>query len=82
MHGTINFAVYEDGKNFLGLAKISLPDLNYKKLTINGAGIPGDVDIPVIGHTDAMSMTIDFVDHQRSQEKLAEMRVHVLDRSL
>lgn len=79
MHGTINFAVYEDGKNFLGLAKISLPDLNYKKLTINGAGIPGDVDIPVIGHTDAMSMTIDFVDHQRSQEKLAEMRVHVLD---
>jgi len=77
--GTIDFAVYEDGRNFLGLAKIGLPDFSSKKLNVNGAGIPGDVDIPVIGHLDAMTMTIDFVDHQESQEKLAEMRVHVLD---
>lgn len=79
MHGTIDFAVYEDGKNFLGIAKVGLPDISYKKIAVNGAGIPGDVDIPVLGHTDAMTMTIDFTDHRAEQERLAEMRTHVLD---
>ncbi len=77
--GIINFAVYEDGSEYLGIAKISLPELSNKTLTVNGAGIAGDVDLPVIGHRDAMRITINFLDAPDAAFKLAEQRVHTLD---
>lgn len=77
--GIINFEVYEDGVNFLGIAKITFPDAQGKKLTLNGAGIFGDVDIPVIGSVDAMSVKIEFTDAPEAAYKLNEARVHMLD---
>lgn len=77
--GVINFAVYENGTEYLGLAKITLPDMNNKMLTVNGAGVPGDVDVPVPGHRDAMSVKIEFIDAPQAAYKLAETRQHVLD---
>lgn len=77
--GIVNFLVYENGTDYLGIAKVTLPDMTNKVLTVNGAGIPGDIDIPVPGHRDAMSVTIDFIDAPESAYVLAEQRVHVLD---
>ncbi len=77
--GVINFAVYENGTEYLGLAKLTLPDMTNKTLTVNGAGIPGDLDIPVPGHRDAMSVKLDFIDAPQAAYKLAEERVHDLD---
>lgn len=77
--GIINFAVYENGSEYLGLAKITLPDLSSKKLTVNGAGIPGDVDLPIPGHRDAMIVKIEFLDAPESAYRLAEGRRHILD---
>ena len=77
--GVINFAVYENGTEYLGLAKITLPDMTNKMLTVNGAGIPGDLDVPVPGHRDAMSVKIEFIDAPKAAYKLAETRQHVLD---
>lgn len=77
--GIINFAVYENGSEYLGIAKITLPAKTNKVLTVNGAGIPGDVDVPVPGHRDAMSVTISFLDAPDAAYKLAETRVHQLD---
>ncbi len=77
--GVINFAVYENGSEYLGLAKITLPDMTNKTLSVNGAGIPGDIDIPVPGHRDAMSVKIEFVDAPEAAYKLAEERQHILD---
>ncbi len=77
--GIINYAVYEDGSEYLGLARVTLPDVNNKILTVNGAGIPGDIDLPVLGHMDAMIVKIDFLDSHESTYKLAETRRHILD---
>ncbi len=77
--GVINFAIYENGSEYLGVAKITFPDMSNKKLTVNGAGIPGDVDLPVPGHRDAMTCTIEFLDAPEAAYKLAETRVHLLD---
>lgn len=77
--GIINFEVYEDGVNFLGIAKVTLPDTTNKVLTVNGAGIAGDVDIPVPGHKDAMSVKIEFLDAPEAAYSLAEHRVHIID---
>lgn len=77
--GVINFAVYENGSEYLGLAKITLPDMTAKTFTVNGAGIPGDLEVPIPGHKDAMTVKIQFIDAPKSAYTLAEERVHILD---
>lgn len=77
--GVINYAVYEDGTMYLGIATVDMPDKNSKSFTMNGAGISGDIDIPVIAHRDAMTMKINFRDTSEAAYALAEERVHNLD---
>ena len=47
--GIINFEVYENGTNYMGIASVNLPQVTKKTFTVNGAGVAGDVDIPVKG---------------------------------
>ena len=77
--GIINYAVYEDGSEYRGIATVTLPDVNLKVLTVNGAGIAGDVEMPVIGHIDAMTGTINFLDAPEAAYKLAEQRRHLVE---
>lgn len=79
LSGTIDFRVYENGTAYLGLARITIPTMSSKQLTVNGAGIPGDVIFPVPGHRDSMKTTIVFLDNPSSAYTLAEMRTHNLD---
>lgn len=76
--GVIDFAVYEDGSEFLGLAKVSLPDSVLKTITVNGAGIAGDLEVPVLGQKEAQRATFEFIDNPNAAYKLAEERVHLL----
>ena len=77
--GVINFAVYENGKEYLGLAQLTFGSASNKRITVNGAGIPGDIDIPVPGHRDAMTVTLNFTDAPEAGYKLRAQRVHDLD---
>lgn len=79
MHGIINYAVYENGSEYLGTANVKLPDWKNKTLTVNGAGIPGDVTLPVPGHYDAATCTISFTDAPIAAYKLCEQRRHIID---
>ena len=77
--GVINYAVYENGTRYLGIATIEMPNKTSKSFTMNGAGIAGDIDIPVTGHRDAMTMKINFRDTSEAAYVLAEERVHLID---
>ncbi len=77
--GIINFAVYENGSEYLGMANVALPDRSNKKLTVNGAGIPGDIELPVIGHRDAMTAKFTWTDVNSDTYKLWEQRRHLID---
>lgn len=77
--GVINFAVYENGSEFLGMAKCTMPDMIQKVFTVNGAGIAGDVEIPAIGHIDSMKASFEFTDSNDGAYKLSESRRHLLD---
>ena len=77
--GVINFAVYENGSEYLGMAKVTMADINSKTFTVNGAGIAGDIDIPVLGHKDAMRATFEFTDCAAGAYRLATERRHMLD---
>lgn len=77
--GTIDFAVYEDAVEFIGKASVQLPDKNQKVIVINGAGIGGDIEVPIVGHYDAMTMTLAFRAYDEKVARLREHRRHNLE---
>lgn len=77
--GIINYEVYEDATEFYGTANVQLPDLASMTTSLSGAGIAGSVEAVVLGHFDAMTMTMAFNTFCKDQARLAELRPHNLD---
>lgn len=75
----INFAVYEDANEYMGMAEATLPDLEFLTEEISGAGIAGNVEEIIIGHLSAMTTTLNFRTVCKSAVRLLEPRVHKLD---
>ena len=75
----INFAVYEDSVEYVGMAKVTLPDLNALTQSISGAGIAGNVDAVILGHFEAMTLGLSFRTTTSQVIKLAEPRRHTID---
>ena len=50
----INFKVYQDGNDLVGIADVQLPSLDAMTETVKGAGIAGEFDSPVLGHFGSM----------------------------
>lgn len=75
----INFAVYEDSIEYVGMAKATLPDLTALTQSISGAGIAGNVEAVILGHFDAMTLTLNFRTTTEQAIKLSEPRRHTID---
>lgn len=56
----IDFEVYEGKTNYMGIAKVGLPSINYLTQQITGAGIAGNVEAVLTGMVDAMTMSMEF----------------------
>lgn len=72
----INFDIYEDANRYLGVATVALPTITYLTQTIQGAGIAGNIEAPVRGHIDAMTMTLSFRTVTEEAIGLAAPRKH------
>lgn len=57
---TINYNVYDDGERLLGTATVELPELAYVADTLSGAGLAGEIETPVLGHMQAMQVTLNW----------------------
>lgn len=55
-----NVKVYSDGTSAHGTANVKLPTIEAMSETITGAGISGEVEVPVTGHFKAMKLEIEF----------------------
>jgi len=56
-----NFRLYYDGaKDMMGVVDVTVPDIEPLNAAIKGAGILGEISVPIIGHIGAMTMTINF----------------------
>lgn len=75
----INFRVFENGVDLLGIADVELPSLDAMTETVKGAGIAGEVESPVLGHFGSMSLKINWRTLVRSVAHLAQQRSHNLD---
>lgn len=75
----VNFAVYEDATEYLGMSEVTLPEATALTQEITGAGIAGNIEAIIIGHLEAMSLTLNFRTVSKAQIKLMEPRVHNID---
>lgn len=75
----IDFEVYEDSNNFVGVAQVNLPSINYITQQLTGAGIAGTIDAVLIGMVDAMSATMNFRSAMGSAIDLLKPEKHTLD---
>lgn len=56
----IDFSVYKNGTDYLGASDIVLPNINAMTQTVSGAGIGGEIDMPILGAFQAMSVTLNW----------------------
>lgn len=56
----INFRVYENGNDLIGIADVTLPKVDYMTETVKGAGIAGEIDSPVKGHYSSMEVELNW----------------------
>lgn len=75
----VNFAVYEDGSEYLGMASVGMPTLSNLVQSINGAGIAGNIEAIIKGHVDNMTLTLNFRTTTPQSVKLSELRRHTID---
>ena len=56
----INASIYLKGTELAGTGTVDLPDISYMKEKITGLGIAGEVETPVIGHFESMTLSINW----------------------
>lgn len=75
----INYEVFKEGERKLGTADVSLPDIEYKSDTMKGAGIAGEVEMPTMGQTGPMPVTINWRTLNEDVTDLLGFKAHSLD---
>lgn len=75
----VNFEVYENSVNYLGMAQITLPNLTQIAESFSGAGIAGNVEAVARAHFDAMTLGIQFRTTTVEAIRLMRPERHTLD---
>lgn len=75
----INFAVYEDSVEYVGMANATMPSLNALIQSVSGAGIAGNIEAVILGHFDAMTLGLSFRTVNQQTIRLSEPRRHTID---
>lgn len=75
----INLELYEDDVNLLGIAQVTLPSITYPCVNISGSGMMGNMEVPLYGMVDNMSMSVNFLTTTDAAVKLMTPEKHQLD---
>ena len=71
-----NFEFYLNGGKKPVVVDVTLPNLEAKTTTITGAGISGDIDMPVSGHTSNLTVEMNFRTTEETVLEMAEIRAY------
>jgi P2 family phage contractile tail tube protein len=75
----INFMVYENATEYYGMAEVTLPEISNITEEVKGAGISGTYESVILGHLEAMTLTLNFRTLVQSAVALLEPRDHQID---
>lgn len=70
----INFRVYNDGNDLLGIATVDLPEITPMSETNSGAGIAGETESGILGHFESMTTTFTWRTIERAAISLCSLR--------
>lgn len=56
-----NYSIFKDGRRLVGLADVTLPNLQNLTDSLKGSGIFGEIDMPVQAHFQAASVTLNWI---------------------
>lgn len=59
-NGHIDYMLYENGGALIGVAEVTTPVIKYKTVNATGAGLMGDVTIPMASMIESMNTSINF----------------------
>lgn len=59
-NGHVDYMVYKNGGPQIGVGRVTVPSIKYKTVTATGAGLMGDVTIPLAGMIEAMIANFQF----------------------
>lgn len=75
----INFMVYENAVEYYGMAEVTLPEISHITNEVKGAGISGTFESVVLGHLEAMTLTLNFRTLVQDAIAMLEPRDHQID---
>ncbi len=75
----LNFTVYEDSTEYLGVAQATMPDISFLTQSLSGAGISGNVEAVLIGMVDTMSLTLQFKSATDAAAQLSTPKKHTIE---
>ncbi len=75
----VSYRIFENSTEYLGIASVTLPDIEFLTQTIKGAGIAGEVEEVIKGHLKAMRTTINFNTYGESALSLTTPIDHTID---
>jgi len=56
-----NYSIFKDGRRLIGLADVTLSNLQNLTDALKGSGIFGEIDMPVQAHFQAISVTFNWI---------------------
>lgn len=75
----INFRIYGDGNDMLGTADLTLPKMDAMTDTVKGAGIAGEVEVPVRGNFKSSELQAKWRTIDPNAAKLFTQTSHDID---
>lgn len=77
----LTFRVYEDSVNEVGLAKLTLPSIDFETITLNASGTMGPIEVPLMGMLGNMELGLSFLSASDPENfaKLSEPRKHQIE---
>ena len=77
----INYEVYDEtegSERLLGTASVTLPELEFLSAALKGAGIAGEVNFPILGHTNSITCTLSWMSIHSDLTSLSAPGSHMV----
>ncbi len=75
----ISYKIYNESKEMLGIAEITLPELSFMSESLKGAGIAGEMELPTLGHFQSFTFTINWNVIESENIKLLAPKTYHFD---
>ncbi|MCL2636963.1 MAG: phage major tail tube protein [Oscillospiraceae bacterium] len=74
-----NFNIFEGDHVYYGMASATMPTIQNVTEQISGAGIAGSYETAIMGHINAMTLTLNFRNMTTDSLRLMEQRNHQIE---